>query len=163
MSPAATGGSAFVGADIGDPPGPASFAELIRQYGTDRNAAVAAIRIGFPALLLKDAGRYFKVPTRHICAVARLPEATALMLAKRGALLDAATSERLWRLADLMRIAHDVFGDDDIAKAWLRAPNTTFNDLAPMDCLDTEPGAFVVRQALSNIAAKHAHSAGSTA
>lgn len=54
QSPVTT--ASFVGMDLGDPIGPAPFVELLRQFGTDRTAAVAAIRIGFPALLLKDAG-----------------------------------------------------------------------------------------------------------
>ncbi|NVM77454.1 putative toxin-antitoxin system antitoxin component (TIGR02293 family) [Duganella sp. SG902] len=140
----------FVGADIGDPPGPASFDDLMRQFGANRSAAVAAIRIGFPATLLDDASRYFEISNQRICAVARLPEATVQAL-KHGALLDAAASERLWRLADLMRMARAVFENDEAAKSWLRTPSAGFNNAAPMDYLDTEPGAIVVRHALAAV------------
>jgi uncharacterized protein (DUF2384 family) len=51
-----------------------------------------------------------------------------------------------------MHMASKVFGDDEAAKTWLRTPNLTFQDGAPMDYLDTEPGAIAVRQVLNAIA-----------
>ncbi|KQQ36291.1 hypothetical protein ASF61_08940 [Duganella sp. Leaf126] len=102
--------------------------------------------------MIKDAGIYFDVPAQRIRHITRLPETTAHTLVKRGALMDAAASERIWRLADIMGLAHQVFADEDAAKAWLRTPNLTFEDAAPMDYLDTEPGAMAVRQVLNAIA-----------
>lgn len=142
----------IAGTDIGDPAGPAAFDELLQQFGANRLAAVEAIRIGFPAALLKDTASYFRVPVHRIRAVVRLPDSTAKGLARRGALMDAATSERLWRLADLLRTAAELFNDAAAAKKWLRTPNPGFNNEAPMDFLDTEPGAMAVRQALSAVA-----------
>ena len=66
--------------------------------------------------------------------------------------MDTAASERLWRLADLMTMARDVFEDEEAAKTWLRTPNRAFRDAAPMEYLDTEPGAMAVRQVLNAIA-----------
>lgn len=66
--------------------------------------------------------------------------------------MDAATSEQIWRLADFMAMAKDVFEDVEAAKAWLRTGNLTFRGAAPMDYLDTEPGAMTVRQVLNAIA-----------
>ena len=136
--------------DPADQPKPASFAELMQLSGG--SDAVDAIRIGFPAGMIKDAGIYFDVPAQRIRSIARLPETTAHTLVKRGALMDAAASERMWRLADLMSLAQEVFEDEEAAKAWLRTPNLTFHDTAPMDYLDTEPGAIAVRQVLNAIA-----------
>ncbi len=48
-------------------------------------------------------------------------------------------------------MAQDVFEDEDAAKTWLRTPNRALRDLAPMDYLDTEPGAMAVRQVLNAI------------
>jgi putative toxin-antitoxin system antitoxin component (TIGR02293 family) len=139
-------------ADIGDAAGPASFTDLMEQFTTKRGDPVEAIRIGFPASLLKDAGQYFDVPAQRIRAIVRLPETTAHTLSKRGARMDAASSERLWRLADVMSIAREIFDDEEQAKLWLRTPNLSFHDTAPMDYLDTEPGAIAVRQVLNAIA-----------
>ncbi|MRW91812.1 DUF2384 domain-containing protein [Duganella sp. FT80W] len=136
----------------GRPPAADSFSKLIARYATDRSGAIEAIRTGLPASLLKDAGQYFAVPTQRIRTILKLPETTAHSLIKRGALMDAAASERIWRLADLMHFAQEVFEDDEAAKNWLRTPSLTFLNVAPMDYLDTEPGAIAVRQVLNAIA-----------
>lgn len=132
--------------------GPNAFAHLVRALASDRNAAIAAIRVGFAASVIKDASAYFEVPAARIRTIVRVPETTLAALAKRGANLDAAASERLWRLADLVAMAEDVFEDNGAARAWLRTSNRTFRDAAPMDFLDTEPGAMSVRQVLNAIA-----------
>lgn len=129
-----------------------AFANLLQALALDRNGAIEAIRTGFPASLIKHTGDYFGVPASRIRTIARLPETTAHSLLKRGANLDAAASERIWRLADLAAMARDVFEDGEAAKTWLRTPSRAFHDVAPMDYLDTEPGAISVRQVLNAIA-----------
>ncbi|MBP1204786.1 putative toxin-antitoxin system antitoxin component (TIGR02293 family) [Duganella sp. 1411] len=128
------------------------FSDILRDLTADRNLAIDAIRAGFAASLLKDAALYFNVSTQRIRAIARLPETTAHTLIKRGAKLDAAASKRIWRLADLMTMAREVFEDEESAKIWLRTPNLVFQDVAPIEYLDTEPGAMAVRQVLNTIA-----------
>ncbi|ATQ77206.1 hypothetical protein CR152_23815 [Massilia violaceinigra] len=128
------------------------FASLLRDLASNQRRAIDAIRLGFPATLLKDAAWYFDVSAGRIRSIVRLPETTAHALVKRGANMDAAASERLWRLAHLVAMAQDVFEDDEAAKTWLRSPNRVFGDAAPMDYLDTEPGAMSVRQVLNAIA-----------
>jgi putative toxin-antitoxin system antitoxin component (TIGR02293 family) len=128
-----------------------TFEALLRDLVADRHRAVEAIRAGFPASVIKDASAYFNVPTNRIRAIVRLPETTAHTLVKRGANIDAAASERIWRLADLVTMARDVFENEEAAKTWLRTPNRAFSNLAPMDYLDTEPGAMGVRQVLNAI------------
>lgn len=49
-------------------------------------------------------------------------------------------------------MAQIVFDDTEVAKTWLRTPNLAFRNTAPMDYLDTEPGAVAVRQVLNAIA-----------
>lgn len=128
------------------------FEALLDDVSGDRVRAIEAIRQGFPASVLKDIGAYFDMPTKRIRIIVRLPETTAHMLVKRGANLDSAASERIWRLADLMTMAQGVFENAEAAKTWLRTPNRTFRDVAPIDYLDTEPGAMAVRQVLNAIA-----------
>lgn len=129
-----------------------SFAVLLAELKAQRHSPIEAIRRGFPAGMLKDASTCFNVPASRIRAILHLPETTAHMLVKRGSSLDATASERLWRLADLLLMADDVFSNPESAKTWLRTPNRTFNNRAPMDYLDTEPGAAAVRQVLGAIA-----------
>ena len=128
-----------------------SFEALLHDLVADRNRAIEAIRAGFPASVIKDTSVYFNVPINRIRAIVRLPETTAHTLVKRGANIDAAASERIWRLADVVTMAQDVFENEEAAKTWLRTPNLAFQNLAPMDYLDTEPGAVAVRQVLNAI------------
>lgn len=127
------------------------FAALRHQLKSGRDP-VQAIRAGFEADLLAAAGDYFEVPAARIRAITRVPDTTAHRLVKRHALLDASASERLWRLADVAVMAEDVFEDELAAKQWLRSPNQVFQGVAPIDYLDTEPGAKAVRQVLNAIA-----------
>jgi putative toxin-antitoxin system antitoxin component (TIGR02293 family) len=128
-----------------------SFAALRRDLEAGRDP-VEAIRTGFDADMLTAAGDYFEVPTARIRAITRVPDTTAHRLIKRHALLDSAASERLWRLANVAVMAEDVFEDETAAKQWLRSPNQAFLGSAPIDYLDTEPGAKAVRQVLNAIA-----------
>lgn len=130
-----------------------AFAALVDHLPADRQQAIDAIRAGLPASLVKDAGQYFEVSASRIRSLVRLPETTAAALAKRGARMDAGVSERFWRLADLMYMAREVFEDKNAATLWLRTPNRSFLNAAPMDYLDTEPGAMSVRQVLNALAA----------
>jgi putative toxin-antitoxin system antitoxin component (TIGR02293 family) len=127
------------------------FATLRQELKSGRDL-VQAIRTGFKADLLGAAGDYFEVPAARIRAITRVPDTTAHRLVKRHALLDASASERLWRLADVAAMAEDVFEDELAAKQWLRSPNQAFLGVAPIDYLDTEPGAKAVRQVLNAIA-----------
>lgn len=127
------------------------FAALRHELSFGRDL-VQAIRTGFGADLLVAAGDYFEVPAARIRAITRVPDTTAHRLVKRHALLDASASERLWRLADVSAMAEDVFEDELAAKQWLRSPNQAFRGAAPLDYLDTEPGAKAVRQVLNAIA-----------
>jgi putative toxin-antitoxin system antitoxin component (TIGR02293 family) len=127
------------------------FAVLRRDLKAGRDP-IEVIRTGLNANLLTAAGDYFEVPAARIRAIAHVPDTTAHRLIKRHALLDPAASERLWRLADVAAMAEDVFEDEATAKQWLRSPNQTFLGTAPIDYLDTEPGAKAVRQVLNAIA-----------
>jgi putative toxin-antitoxin system antitoxin component (TIGR02293 family) len=130
---------------------PNRFAALRGDLRSGRDL-VQAIRTGFDADLLTAAGDYFEVPAARIRAITRVPDTTAHRLIKLHARLDAAASERLWRLADVAAMATDVFEDELAAKQWLRSPNQAFLGVAPIDYLDTEPGAKAVRQVLNAIA-----------
>ena len=127
------------------------FAVLRRDLKSGRDP-IEVIRTGLAADLLTAAGDYFEVPAARIRAITHVPDTTAHRLVKRHALLDSAASERLWRLADVAAMAEDVFEDEAMAKQWLRSPNQTFLGTAPIDYLDTEPGAKAVRQVLNAIA-----------
>lgn len=129
-----------------------TFLAVLLELASNRPKAIDAIRTGFPAEILRDASLYFDLPASRIRAIARVPETTAHTLVKKGANIGPGASERIWRMADVAAMANDVFENEEAAKIWLRTPNRTFNHSAPLDYLDTEPGAISVRQVLNAIA-----------
>jgi putative toxin-antitoxin system antitoxin component (TIGR02293 family) len=131
---------------------PALFAELVSSSASGGSAAVEAIRAGFPASMLKSASRYFGITDARMQAIVRLPASTAARLEKKAAKMDAAASERLYRMGMVTRMAIELFGDAAMAVAWMREANHALGDVAPLDLMDTEPGAASVRQALNAIA-----------
>ena len=128
------------------------FAEMVIGEPLAGSAAIAAIRQGYPARILKDTSSFFKVSDARIQAIARVPASTASRLEKGNARIDPGASERIFRMGTVTRMAIGVFEDDAVAIAWMRQPNHALGDAAPLELMDTEPGADAVRQVLNAIA-----------
>ncbi|UOD29148.1 DUF2384 domain-containing protein [Massilia violaceinigra] len=127
-------------------------AHLVADMRLGQHRGIDSIRHGYPVTLLNDAAVYLDVPVERIRSLVCVPGLSAQTLTTRSANLDTTASERLWRLAHVIAMAQDLFEDDESAKTWLRSANLAFGNVAPMDYLDTEPGAMAVRQVLNAIA-----------
>ncbi|WP_153234699.1 type II RES/Xre toxin-antitoxin system antitoxin [Glaciimonas soli] len=114
-------------------------------------AAVKSIREGYPAHILKSASSFFDVPDARIQSIAQVPATTASRLEKKQANIDPAATERIYRMGTVTRMAIDVFENQDAAIKWMCQPNRTLGGVAPLDLMDTEPGAVSVRQVLNAI------------
>ena len=66
--------------------------------------------------------------------------------------IDPAATERVFRMGAVTRMAIDVFEHETSAIAWMRQPNSALGNAAPLDLMDTEPGANSVREVLNAIA-----------
>lgn len=119
--------------------------ESLHKPGAD---PVSMIRKGLPASLLADSAALLDLPDARMRSFAGLSVHAAKALSARNGTLDAAASERMWRLAELMLLARRAFGNDDAAAAWMRSPHPVFGHAAPLDWLDTEPGGAAVRRVL---------------
>lgn len=128
------------------------FAHLVMDMRLGKHRGIDSIRHGYPVALLNDAAVYLDVPVERIRSLVCVLELSAQAPTTRRASLDTTASERLWRLAHVIAMAQDLFEDDEAAKTWLRRANLAFGNVAPMDYLDTEPGAMAVRQVLNAIA-----------
>lgn len=128
------------------------FADMVSAEPLAAAIAISAIRRGYPARILKDTSRFFSVPDARIQAVTRVAPSTASRLEKADAKLDPGASERIYRMGTVARMAIGVFEDETAALAWMRQPNRALGDAAPLDLMDTEPGAMAVRQVLNAIA-----------
>jgi putative toxin-antitoxin system antitoxin component (TIGR02293 family) len=61
-------------------------------------------------------------------------------------------SDRLMRVVRIIRETEMTFGSRDKAHRWLRRPTTALGGEAPLDLLDTDPGARRVETLLGRIA-----------
>jgi putative toxin-antitoxin system antitoxin component (TIGR02293 family) len=114
--------------------------------------AIELIRDGYLASMLKSASSFFNVSDARIQNIARVSATTVSRLEQKNAKIDAAATERVYRLSNVTRMAIDVFENQDAAIAWMRQPNNVLGDVAPLDLMDTEPGAVAVKQVLNAIA-----------
>ena len=70
---------------------------------------------------------------------------------KRRARLSPAASERAERLARIVALSQQAFGDRDEARAWLNAPHPLFGSSRPIEVAATDLGARQVERILHNI------------
>lgn len=129
-----------------------SFQAIVSDAPCGGTAAIQAIREGYDAQILKDASDYFGVSDARIRRIANVKLATVVRLEKSHAKIGLAATERVHRMGMVTRIAIDVFEDRDAAVAWMRQSNQALGNVAPLDLMDTEPGATSVRQVLNAIA-----------
>src|SRR5215467_13883557 len=60
-------------------------------------------------------------------------------------------SDRAIRLARLVTLTENVFGDNDSGTHWLRSPKKRFHGRTPMAMMETEAGSRLVEEALYQI------------
>ena len=143
-----------------------SVTDRTRRVATDKDAAafktfvsretpiakkIELIRRGVAARVVDDMVQYLGVPKGLIFGVLNAAESTAQKLIKDNRTLDSAASERVVRVADVMRMAEETFGGREAAAQWLRSPNLALGGATPLSMLDTEPGAGEVRRILLSI------------
>ena len=139
------------------PPGatlaaPAMFHHIVSGDILAGLAAVKSIRDGYPARILKSASSFFGVPDARIQSIVQVPATTANRLEKKEANIDSAATERVFRMGAVTRLAISIFEQESSAIEWMRQPNRALGNVAPLDLMDTEPGAVSVRQVLNAIA-----------
>jgi putative toxin-antitoxin system antitoxin component (TIGR02293 family) len=128
------------------------FTQIVSGEPLAGFAAVKSIREGYSARILKAASSFFGVPDARIQNIAHVPASTASRLEKNEAKIDPAATERVYRMGTVTRMAIEVFESEASAIEWMRQPNRALGDAAPLDLMDTEPGAVSVRQVLNAIA-----------
>ncbi|GAA4019249.1 type II RES/Xre toxin-antitoxin system antitoxin [Actimicrobium antarcticum] len=128
------------------------FTHLVTDAPLAGFAAIHTIRVGYSARMMKAASQFFGVSDARIQGIAHVPASTASRLDKNNARIDSGATERLYRMGMVTRMAIEVFGSKLAAIDWMRQPNRALGETAPLDLMDTEPGAVSVRQVLNAIA-----------
>jgi len=127
-----------------------TFASFVSR-GTSAVEKIGAIRRGMRARVLDEMVAYLAVPKSAVFALLHTPDSTAHRRIRDNRSLDAATSERVVRVADVARQAEAALGGREPATQWLRSANRALGGATPLSMLDTEPGAGEVRRILAAI------------
>lgn len=112
---------------------------------------VAAIRLGLSAQVIE-----FFIEKHHLTRseveALIIPRSTLALRKKHHESLTSGESEHVVRIARIIALARETFVDEDKANRWLRRPNRTLRDQAPLAFLDTEEGARIIETTLGQIA-----------
>jgi putative toxin-antitoxin system antitoxin component (TIGR02293 family) len=81
-----------------------------------------------------------------------MPRRTLTHRIKKGERLTREESDRVTRVARIVAMAEETFGNREKASRWLHKPKRGFDDQTPIDLLDTEEGARIVEDRLFRIA-----------
>ena len=127
----ALGGVAVLGKDVVSG---AAFARKIEQ--------------GLPRVTIVRLKRFTHLSDADLAEVIPRRTLTSIRALKR---LSAEQSDRVARTAGIAVLAQRVFGDAEIAREWLLAPNPALNQEMPLRLLRTGSGAKVVEDVLIRI------------
>lgn len=58
---------------------------------------------------------------------------------------------RLWKFAEILNTAAELFGDQESAERWLTSPAVALEQRSPVDLMTTQPGAEMVEQLLMRL------------
>jgi putative toxin-antitoxin system antitoxin component (TIGR02293 family) len=110
-----------------------------------------AIREGFPPAVVEELMRASGLTLKELAEALDL--STRSLQRRRGTgRLARFESDRLYRLARIVALAHQSLGDPARSVRWLKHPNRALGGLAPIAAIDTELGARQVENVLGRIA-----------
>ena len=111
---------------------------------------VALIRNGLPAASIDSVTKAVSLTLSELGMTLGIPGRTLARRKKKGK-LDPKESEKVVRLARVVRRAVEVFEKQDLAIDWLKHPNRALRNQTPLSLLDTEFGAESVMDLLGRI------------
>lgn len=126
--------------------GPRVFSRKIRDAGDLQHA----LREGFPYAAFEACLETLEWKSSDLAELLGVATRT-LARRKSSRQLSPTESDRLYRIAYIARMATDVFGTLEKARAWLHAENQALGGNTPISFLDTEVGERQVEDLLNRI------------
>ncbi len=123
---------------------------LGRSVSNDRDLR-EAIRDGFPPAVVEELMRSSGLTLKELAESLDLSP-RSLQRRRRTGRLARFESDRLYRLARIVALAHQSLGSQELAVRWLRRANRALGGLAPVAAIDTEAGARQVEHVLGRSA-----------
>ena len=121
------------------------------SIGVSGDRGIDAVKRG---LAIQHLDRFLEVTQFPRSAVLKVLKLTSRDFQKRKASrrLTPLESERLWRLAKVYKKSLDLFeGDAKQATLWLKTRQRALQDVSPLLCIVTEPGASAVEELIGRI------------
>ena len=109
------------------------------------------VRKGLPSSAVQGAADFLAMSRRDLLGAIRIPESTFTLRARSRKPLSPAESDKLIRLAEAVKRAISVFGDEVEGKAWMNEPIVSLGGRRPLDLLDTQDGFDLVIRTLGRI------------
>lgn len=114
------------------------------------SVVISQLQKGLPVKAFTRLKKNLDATDKELAGVLGIPIST-LARRKKGKRFRFEESERIFRIARLFDKAVSVFGNDDLARKWLKDPSWALGDIAPIDYAGTELGAHEVEDLLSRI------------
>jgi putative toxin-antitoxin system antitoxin component (TIGR02293 family) len=125
-----------------------AFQRLLSVPSVDR---IALVRKGLPASSVKAAADYLAMSQKDLLGAIRIPVSTMTLRTRNRKPLSPEESDKLVRLAEVIKRAIAVFGDEAEGKAWLNDSVGSLGNQRPVDLLDTQDGFDLVMRTLGGI------------
>ena len=122
---------------------------LGRSLSNDRELR-EAIREGFRPAVLDQLMKASGLTLNELASALDLSP-RSLQRRRRTGRLAGYESDRLYRLARIAALADEFLGGRQRAIEWLKRPNRALGGIAPIEAIDTEPGARQVENILGRI------------
>jgi putative toxin-antitoxin system antitoxin component (TIGR02293 family) len=110
-----------------------------------------AIREGFPPAVVEELMQASGLTLKELAESLDLSP-RSLQRRRRSGRLARFESDRLYRLARIIALAQQSFGDRRSAARWLKRSNRALGGVSPISAIDTELGARQVENVLGRIA-----------
>lgn len=111
---------------------------------------IKVVKRGLPIQVFRALAEALEVSDAALASLAGI-SGTTLTRRKRSGQLTPDEGEHVLRIATLLERAAQVFEDVGDAAAWLKTPNLSLGNVAPLDYADTEVGAREVENLLGRI------------
>lgn len=108
-------------------------------------------RKGLPAQTIDFVAALLALSRSALLDIVRIPLSTAERRLRTGESLTAEESDRIIRVAKILRRAVEVFGDEGQGKAWMTDAVSSLGGRSPLSLLDTMEGYDLVANTLGRI------------
>lgn len=122
-----------------------------RLLGIEPMRRIDLVRKGLPASAVQAAADYLAMSRKDLLGAIRIPVSTLTLRTRGRKPLSPEESDKLIRLAEAVKRAILVFGDEAEGKAWLNDAIASLGDRRPVDLLDTQDGFDLVMRTLGRI------------